>query len=213
MSIAITFSQILVYFILVLPIRFFLRVKGKHNLKSFEALSKKNGVLLISNHTSRTDPFVIFSSFPFSVFYKLVPIHFMTSSAYLNNWLQRLILTLLGCFPHKTSDPTYSSVFRSVELISRGERVLIFPEGKRVKLLKSSEPKRGIGTIVLESSYSVLPIRIIGVEHLTIGKILRRGLNATIVTDTIISNQEAKSISTDPNIIAKELMKRVYELN
>ena len=212
MSTVITISQILIYLILTLPIRFFLKVKGEHDLKFLETINKKEGLILISNHTSRSDPFVILSSLPFSVFYKLVPIHFMTTLSYLNTWLQRLFLTPLGCFPHKTDDPSYSSINKSIEFLKKGERVFIFPEGKRVKALENSETKRGVGILASQGSYSILPIRINGIEHLTLKRILRRQVNTTVSSSHIIGNHEARTISTDPSIIAKELMKRVYEI-
>ena len=136
----------------------------------------------------------------------------MTASIYLNTWAQKLILIPLGCFPHKTSDSRYSSINKSIEILNKGERVYIFPEGKRVKSLENSEAKRGVGLLVLQSKYSTVPIRIKGAEHLTIREILKRQINTTVSAGSIISNHEAKTISTNPDIIAQELMKKVYGL-
>jgi 1-acyl-sn-glycerol-3-phosphate acyltransferase len=167
---------------------------------------------MIANHASRLDHFLILSSFSFGTFYKLLPVRFMTASNYMSNALQKFVLILLGCFPHKTADKNYSSIEKSIRLLNMNQRVFIYPEGERVKSIEDSEPKRGVGTLSLESNYPILPIRIKGSEHLTLKKIILRKADITILIGRLIRNKEAKSKSNNANTIAKELMKRVYGL-
>lgn len=212
MRVIVTLSQTLVY-ILVRPLfRFFFRVKSKHSSETFENIRKGRSLIMIANHASRLDPFVILSSFTFRTFYKLLPIRFMIASNYMNTPLQKLFLIPLGCFPHKTSDESYSSIEKSIEFLERGERVFIFPEGKRVKARENTEPKRGIGVIAQRTNYPTIPIHLSGAEYLNLADILTRQVNTVVSTGDIISNQTAKAISEDPSLIAKELMKKIYEL-
>ncbi len=205
-------SQSLVYILIISLVRFFFRVKRECSSETLENIGKGKGLIMIANHASKLDHFLILSSFSFRTFYKLLPIRFMTASNYMDNPLQKFVLILLGCFPHKIADENYSSIEKSIKFLNMNERVFIYPEGERVKRIEDSEPKRGLGFLSLRSNYPILPIRIKGTEHLTLGKIILRKVNVSIYIGHLISSNEAKSIGNDPNTIAKELMKRVYSL-
>jgi len=66
--------------------------------------------------------------------------------------------------------------------------------------------------LVLQKNYSVIPIKIRGIEDLAINKVFARKARTVISVGPIISNQEARKISSDPQVIASELMRKVYEL-
>ena len=212
MRAVVTITQMSAYILLTSLVRFFFRVECKCSSETLEIIGKGKGLIMIANHASRIDHILILSSFSFGTFYKLLPIRFMTASNYMSNPVQKFVLILLGCFPHKTTDKNYSSIEKSIKLLNMNERVFIYPEGERVKRVEHSKPKRGVGVLSLESNYPILPIRVKGSEHLALEKIILRKVNITIYIGYFISSNEVKSISSDPTKIVKELMTKVYSL-
>lgn len=212
MDFLITVNQTLVYLIFVLPIRFFFRVKGDYDPIILHKLDRQRGLIIISNHTNKLDPFVILASLPFKLFLNLLPIHFMTSSNYLLHWQQKIFLIPLGCYPHKTKDADYSSLTESEVFLSRGGRVFIFPEGRIKRVNDRIKAKRGVGVLLKQTDYPVIPIRIQGLEGLTIKKMLARKINVSVRMGNIINKQSVNAAGNSPERIALELMDRIYDI-
>jgi 1-acyl-sn-glycerol-3-phosphate acyltransferase len=99
-----------------------------------ERIKSNQRYVLAANHQNRSDPFVIFDSFPLHEKPRLAPIKFMAAASYYYSWL-RPIMFLLGCFPaHNRGGPrTTYGVDGAVRLLSRGYNICIFPEGKRAQ--------------------------------------------------------------------------------
>jgi glycerol-3-phosphate dehydrogenase len=54
-------------------------------------------------------------------------------------------------------------------ILERGGAVCIFPEGTRIRAGSLAEPKRGVGRLGLETGAAVLPIAVLGTEHVRHG--------------------------------------------
>ena len=59
-------------------------------------------------------------------------------------------------------DPQSAAMLRT--LLARGECVLIFSEGTRIRPGALGRPKRGVGRLALETGAPVVPVAVIGTE-------------------------------------------------
>jgi 1-acyl-sn-glycerol-3-phosphate acyltransferase len=102
-------------------------------------------VIIVANHRSKLDPFVIISYLPKELRSQLLPIRFMTANIYYFSW-QRPLMYLMGCFPsHPHKNFRNFGVDGAVNSLNKGYSMLIFPEGKRTK--QRIAAKKGVTTI------------------------------------------------------------------
>jgi glycerol-3-phosphate dehydrogenase (NAD(P)+) len=122
-----------------------------------EHVPSSGGVILCSNHRSFLDPFVIGTI-------ARRPIYYVAKQELFHHRLVAGLLSSLGAFPVKrgTGDQDMLATARSI--LERGDPVLIFAEGTRVRPGAPGRPKRGVGRLALETGAPVLPIAVIGTE-------------------------------------------------
>jgi glycerol-3-phosphate dehydrogenase (NAD(P)+) len=118
----------------------------------------EGGVILASNHRSFLDPFAIGCCLG-------RPIYFMAKQELFKNPLVGWFLNCLGAFPIKRGASDEESVATSLALLERGEAVVIFPEGTRIRTGSLAPPKRGVGRLALQSGSPVVPIAVTNSER------------------------------------------------
>ena len=118
----------------------------------------EGGVILASNHRSFLDPFAIGCCLG-------RPIYFVAKQELFKNPLLGWVLNCLGAFPIKRGASDEESVATSLALLERGEAVVIFPEGTRIRTGSLAPPKRGVGRLALQSGSPVVPIAVTNSEH------------------------------------------------
>jgi 1-acyl-sn-glycerol-3-phosphate acyltransferase len=116
------------------------------------------GVILAANHRSFLDPFAIGCCNP-------RPIYFVAKEELFRNPLVGWFLNCMGAFPVRRGKSDEESVKTSLTLLDRGQAVVIFPEGTRIRYGSLAKPKRGVGRLALQSGAPVVPIAITGSEH------------------------------------------------
>jgi 1-acyl-sn-glycerol-3-phosphate acyltransferase len=127
-----------------------------------EHLPKTGPLLLASNHRSFLDPFVIGTLVRRPVYY------FAKRELFEKRW-QAWILNALGAFPVDRGTGDRAAVDTARAILERGDCVVLFPEGTRVRKGGLSSPRRGIGRIALESGVPVVPIAVRGSENVRRG--------------------------------------------
>jgi 1-acyl-sn-glycerol-3-phosphate acyltransferase len=123
-------------------------------------------VILASNHRSFLDPFLIAC---------LVrrPVYFVAKRELFGVAPIAWILGALGAFPidRGRSDEDAMAVARAI--LQRGDCVVIFPEGTRVRPGPLGVPRRGVGRLALQTGAPVVPVAVIGTEDVRRGIVFR----------------------------------------
>ena len=88
----------------------------------------KNGVLLCPNHATDLDPVLIALCLPIDYH-----MHFMAKAELFENPLLGWLLRTLGAFPVQRDGKDVQSVKTAMQVIHRGEILLIFPEGTTIR--------------------------------------------------------------------------------
>ena len=124
------------------------------------------GVILASNHRSFLDPFVIGCCVP-------RPIYFVAKQELFQIRLVGWLLNCLGAFPLRRGESDEETVETALGLLARGQAVVIFPEGTRIRTGSLGKAKRGVGRLALESGAPVVPIALTGTERARRGWLIR----------------------------------------
>ncbi len=127
-----------------------------------EHLPKQGPLLLASNHRSFLDPFVIGM---------LVrrPVYYMAKRELFEKRWQAWILNALGAFPVDRGRGDSAAMDTARTILERGDCVVLFPEGTRVRRGQLGKPRRGVGRLALETGVPVAPVAVIGTENVRRG--------------------------------------------
>ncbi|MGC8976764.1 MAG: lysophospholipid acyltransferase family protein [Candidatus Ratteibacteria bacterium] len=141
-------ARILAYF--VFHIFFLIEIKGSQNFP------KKGGFIVASNHLSYLDPPVIGFACPRKLYYFAKPSLF-------NIKIFSSLIKILGGIPiERIGSPL--SLRKGLEILKKGEGLVIFPEGTRSKNGEIKEAKKGVGFLIAKSKLPVIPVRLIGTD-------------------------------------------------
>jgi glycerol-3-phosphate dehydrogenase (NAD(P)+) len=124
------------------------------------------GVILAANHRSFLDPFVIGCCLR-------RPIYFVAKRELFEKPLTGWFLNCMGAFPIRRGESDEQSMETALALLERGQAVVIFPEGTRIRSGSLAAPKRGVGRLALQSGKPVVPIAITGSEHARRGWLIK----------------------------------------
>ncbi len=127
-----------------------------------EHLPKDGPLLLAANHRSFLDPFVIGTLVRRPVYY------FAKRELFEKRW-QAWILNALGAFPVDRGAGDRAAMDTARAILERGDCVVLFPEGTRIRTGPLAAPRRGIGRLALEAGVPIMPIAVIGSEDVRRG--------------------------------------------
>jgi glycerol-3-phosphate dehydrogenase (NAD(P)+) len=122
-----------------------------------EHVPEDGPLIFAANHRSFLDPFVIGTLLRRPVYYVA------KKELFMRRW-QAWLLNALGAFPvdRGASDEEMMATARTI--LARGDCVVIFPEGTRVRPGALGPPRRGVGRLALEAGVPVVPVAVIGTE-------------------------------------------------
>lgn len=131
-----------------------------------EHIPETGGFILAANHRSFIDPFVI------GIMMRR-PIYFVAKRELFERRFFGWLLNNLGAFPINRGAADVDAMATARMLLERGEGVLIFPEGTRVRPGPIGFAHRGVGRLALETGVPVIPLSILGTEDVRRGPWLR----------------------------------------
>ena len=115
-----------------------------------ENVPRYGGVLLLSNHVSYIDSFILYLSSP-------RPVRFVVLENYLKVKPIAWFLRLFGAIPIRP-EKAKEAIVRTVEALTAGDVVCLFPEGGLTRLGVTTEFKKGFELIVRKAGCPVVPV-------------------------------------------------------
>jgi len=131
---------------------FRLRRTGQDNIPAH------GSVILACNHRSFLDPFVVAAC-------ARRPVYFVAKKELFERRLIGWLLNALGAFPIRRGESDEQAMATARTILERGDALLIFPEGTRVRSGPLSEPRRGVGRLALETGAPVVAVAVFGTDR------------------------------------------------
>ena len=142
----------MIFALLIAANRVYCRVMFRIRAPIAPPLPVSGPVLLVSDHTSLTDPLVLFATAG-------RPIRFLMAREFYQLPMLNWIFRLYGCIPISRGRFEVGPVLAILHALARGDVVGIFPEGGIDKHRKE-EGYEGIGFVALKSAAPVVPASI-----------------------------------------------------
>ena len=171
-------------------------------------------VVIVSNHISNWDPFLILSAIPRNLFFNRMMWRVSAYHGFFKRiWFihYRIFFKLLSVYSIEGKGDLAKSLETTIQLLGQGNSTVFFPEGKRVVQGEEVQPKKGIGYLLKHTNVYVLPV------HLSYSKRRRRGFGARIgrarvvIGDIIKSEYFVENYDDDTRHIA--VMQHVQEVS
>jgi len=148
--------------ILLFKIFFSWEVKGRENIP------KEGGVIIASNHLSYLDPPIIGIACPRKL-------HYLAKSSLFQIPVLKFVIKIFGAIPVERGKNYSTSIRKGIEILKRGECLVIFPEGTRNPKREIKIPKKGVAFLAYKAKVPIIPTKLKGTERALIkgGKFIK----------------------------------------
>ncbi|ASS75167.1 1-acyl-sn-glycerol-3-phosphate acyltransferase [Tumebacillus algifaecis] len=136
-------------------LRIFFRLFYRWQISGTENIPQTGGVIVCGNHISNYDPPLLGSAMEREI-------TFMAKDSLFKIPLLSAILPSLGAFPVKRGAGDRGAIRASLEILSAGKALCLFPEGTRSKTGEVGKGQGGAAMLAIRSNAEVIPAAIIG---------------------------------------------------
>jgi 1-acyl-sn-glycerol-3-phosphate acyltransferase len=123
-----------------------LKIIGRENIPDSAAL-------VCANHSSYADPVLLVLAFT-----SKHPLHFMAKEELFQKPFLRWLLPKIESFPVRRGAADLSAIKQAMKYLKSGEKVMMFPEGKRVRGEVSAAAKSGAAMLAVRTKAPLLPV-------------------------------------------------------
>ncbi len=127
-----------------------------------EHVPRSGPAILASNHRSFLDPFVI-------AMLTRRPVYSMAKEELFKGRFRSWLLVRVGAFPVRRGAGDQEAMDTAGEILHRGDIVIMFPEGTRVRRGPLGQPQSGAGRLALETGAPIVPVAIFGSQEVRRG--------------------------------------------
>jgi 1-acyl-sn-glycerol-3-phosphate acyltransferase len=120
-----------------------------------ERVPRQGALIVIANHRSAFDPPMVGAILPRAVY-------FMTKAELFSYPILAWIFRYVHAYPVHRGHPDRRAIRYSIELLQRGEAILMFPEGHRTETGELQEARAGVVYLAQKTGARVLPIGLSG---------------------------------------------------
>jgi len=152
----------IVYWAARLVLQPFFMVWFRMSREGLENIPKTGPVVLAANHRSFLDPFVIGTCLR-------RPVYYVAKKELFDKPVTRWFLSRLGAFPVNRDRGDSEMLETAKAILARGDCVVIFPEGTRVRPGPLAAPRRGVARLALEAGAPIVPVAVHGTEDIRTG--------------------------------------------
>ena len=149
--------QLLTFSFFAFWLKYILRLR----VKGIEKIYIKKPLIIVSNHRSKLDPFLILSALGWRNFFRINPLRFPLHKKYSESWWPGPLSRIVGCYKIEKKGDLDESLRSTFEVINQNYSLIYFPEGQVVKKSEKVEPKKGIGYLCGKKNVNILPVNIL----------------------------------------------------
>lgn len=194
------------YFTSTIILKNFFKIESSIDDEVLKITDKR--ILIVCNHYTKFDPYIILSELPYSLYKQLLPIRFFTANMYFRPKVASFFLKIQGCFRAKSVPNKTSGLKSGLNLSDQGHTLLMFPQGKRVK--NSSEQEFvtiGPGYLTKYRNFTILPV------YIEFGNKVPNEKRKVIARWGKPFKVKKEKLNDELHDISKQIMNEVFKLN
>jgi 1-acyl-sn-glycerol-3-phosphate acyltransferase len=130
-------------------------------ISNFERVPKTGPVVVVINHVGFLDPVLVCMTFVRHI----IPLAKIEA---FDSFFLRLLLNAYGTIPVRRGEGDIGAVKMALRVLKNGGLILLAPEGTRSPTYQLQVGKEGAVTLALRSGAPIVPIGIIGTQHLKV---------------------------------------------
>jgi 1-acyl-sn-glycerol-3-phosphate acyltransferase len=196
-------GQMTFYLFYIFPLRYVLNVK----VGGYENVCVKKPFLIIANHQSMYDSFLVLSAMGIRNFLMSFPWRSPIAKSLYELPIVKVASKCIGLYKIEPKGSLSESLEETLGYMRNKYSVFFFPEGKMVREGEQAEVKRGLGYLCFNQDAHILPARIIykGYKRNGFGRVF----GSTVVFGKTIESSEAR-MKYDFSSIHQKLMDNVF---